>query len=136
MSELPQAYQRIKLKLQQKVAKYNFGLHTIGLSKDYIVEDELRHLSKYGAFDEIIIGNGWSNSGILKYIYDDLSGETGVPQLLVTKRKFKSINSGTESSYRGLEFENLLTRKNGPINIMEWSKEDTLLPTDTFNLND
>lgn len=79
--------------LKEKVSKHanylNTGFHSIGVSKDQVSIEELKHLSKHGTFNEVIIGKSWSNLGVLKYIYNDFQGPPQIPQIIITKRNFK-----------------------------------------------
>lgn len=115
--ELPIAYIEIKENLKQKALSEGLGFKTIGISKDFINTEGLVHLSKFDSFDDIMTGNGWSNMGILRYVYTDIPGKAATPQVLVTRRKFGTIVNDDITSYRGIEEEILITRKVGLQNI-------------------
>lgn len=128
---LPEALHEIRNRLSA-IAMYNgYTLHTIGIAKDYIPTAALSHLAKYGFFDDILIGNDWSNLGILKYTYF-IPGQAAVPQLVITERLFNTIKSGDEETYRGIKKEELILRKVGPDEIIAWAQNNAILPTDTF----
>jgi predicted metalloprotease with PDZ domain len=71
-----------------------------GVSLDWSVEDGIEHLKKFGAFDEIMVGRNWFNSGAVHYIWRDLPGTPATPQVLLFERHVepgpKGINFGTE----------------------------------------
>lgn len=109
-----------KLALQGKSKGY--GVKFIGVSTGSHYENELRHLSKFGSFDEIIIGNGWSNLGVLKYFYDDFRGLAATPQLIISLRRFDKIDGSTRVSNRGVIGERIIFRKLGAGEIEELGK--------------
>jgi hypothetical protein len=127
------AYKYISPNLEYDVNKQGFRFITVGISRDSNISNGLIHLSGFGKFDEVIVGNNWNNSGILKYVYGDIPGIAATPQFVVTLRKYKLIsqNNGL-NGYRGLEEEILLLRKVGVREIDSWvnTSEDHYLPDD------
>jgi len=111
---------------------YGYNLHSIGISKDYLPIDALEHLSKYGYFDEILIGNNWSNIGIIKYSLQ-ISRVVTVPQIVVTKRTFNTIETGNKTSYVGISEEKLITRKVGSSEIVRWAQNGSPLANDKLS---
>jgi len=132
---LPDSFIKIKEFLNNRADKYGYAFHTIGISKDEKIKDELMHLSKYGNMNEIIVGNDWSNTGILKYIYNDFPGPASIPQIIVAKRKFRAISNYSQTFYRAIEDEAVLMRKIGPDEIKEYAENKAPIPTDAFDLN-
>lgn len=55
---------------------------TVGISYDWIVEEGLEQLGRFGTFDEVIVGRGWLNTGIDVYVRQ-FGGTPSVPQLVV-----------------------------------------------------
>ncbi|SHE31330.1 hypothetical protein SAMN05443144_10131 [Fodinibius roseus] len=130
---LPSAIDIIKKNLKENASLYEYGFRTIGISKDYINTEGLVHLAKYGNFDEVMTGNGWSNTGILKYIYTDIPGKAAIPQILVTRRKFREIVNNNIAAYRGIEKEVLLIRKVGTRDIIKWANQNAFLPESSLD---
>lgn len=132
---LPESVIEIKSELFKMTQDYGYDFHTIGISKDHIIKEEIIHLTKFGYFQEILIGNDWSNSGILKYVYNDIPGPASIPQIIITKRKYRAISNFNKTAYRAVESENLLVRKIGPEEIKEFALQKVPLPTDSFDFN-
>ncbi len=132
VEELPPAFGEIKQILKKRAAEYGFGFKIIGIAKDDIITEGLVHLAKFGGFDEVMTGNGWSNAGILRYVYGELPGIDATPQILVTRRQFRSITNGDITYYQGLNNEILLIRKVGVDEIISWAKNNAYLPEGSF----
>ena len=130
--DLPPAFIQIQHTLEKKAKEHGYGFKTIGIAKEIQITDGLVHLAEYGSFDEVLVGNNWSNLGLIRYIYDEIPGKAATPQLLVTRRSFKAPASDNSTIYRGLENEILLMRKIGFREIIDWSKMGSILPTDSF----
>jgi hypothetical protein len=107
----------------------NFSVH--GISKDSFISNGIFHLKKFGPFDEISTGNGWNNSGILKYVYGDIPGKAATPQILVVKRTYNIVSFNNEKpNFAGIKNESQITRKIGLDEIYDWISNDVLLPFD------
>lgn len=119
--------------LSLKADSLDAGFMTVGVSVNWNVDEGYHHLKELSDFDEHIIGNNWQNSGALKYVFDDMPGTPGIPQLVLTKRTYdaKTDSLGKiKGLILGLESETLLTRKVG-VNIIEnWLNKG--LPIDGF----
>lgn len=135
VKELPLAFEKVKQVLKKQAVSYGYGFKIIGISRDHIITEGLAHLAKYGAFDEVMTGNSWSNTGLIKYMYNQIPGEASTPQILVTRRSFLNINNQERAVYRGLKNENLLVRKIGVQEIIKWADAGAPLPTDSFDFN-
>lgn len=129
--QLPSAIKKLKLKLDNYASENDLVFHSIGVSKEVNLTQELEYLSKFGSFSEISIGKNWSNNIILKYIWDDFGGRAVVPQIIVTKRDYQRITSATNGTfYRGIADEKILLTKYGPNSIINWLNLDAPLPID------
>jgi hypothetical protein len=72
-----------KLLREQNVGKVVF----IGVALDSSVQRGLRSLNAIAEFDEVIAGRGWSNTGLIRYVWNDLPGRAVVPQVVLTSRE-------------------------------------------------
>ena len=77
--ELPALLETVRELLLARSQKAGRSFATIGVSKDLDVEAGIRHLRKYGHFDEIMTGRGWLNIGLLKYVYEGFPGYSSNP---------------------------------------------------------
>lgn len=89
---------------------------TIGVSRDWSAQEGAKYLDKFGKFHEISSGGNWLNIGVIKYVYDELSGKGATPQLLLVQRQVK----GREAPTYSIENERLLLRKVGMREISQW----------------
>jgi hypothetical protein len=78
----------------------------------------------------VTTGKGWLNTGILKYIYGEIPGRAATPQLIVVLREYRMIAKKTNGnpSFRGINSEELITRKIGVEEITTWAKNNAYLP--------
>lgn len=65
------------------------GFATIGIARDRSAKAGIDHLSQFGTWDEVLSGRGWLNTGVIKYVYDDLPGEAATPQVIVLERSVR-----------------------------------------------
>lgn len=65
------------------------GFATIGIARDRSSRAGIDHLSQFGTWDEVLSGRGWLNTGVIKYVYDDLPGRAATPQVIVVERSVR-----------------------------------------------
>ncbi len=93
----------------RKISKdFNFGYKFVGISIDLNINKGIEYFKNYFILDEIIIGSGWSNTGILRYIYTDFPSEPAVPQLIISLKTYNTISFNNIETYRGLMSEKIL----------------------------
>lgn len=120
----------IKNKLSEKVDSLDAGFLTMGVVVGWDVNVGYEHLNYFGNFDEILIGNNWFGTGGLKYLFEDIPGRPGVPQIVVTKRIYDADESddGYVRNFRGIESEELLVRHIGVNRLEAWFSDGLPLP--------
>lgn len=123
IESLPISFNIIEDNLDIEVNSLGIQIHTIGISKGTNLLDELFHLANFSSFDEILIGNSWSNTGVLKYIYNDFQGPAITPQVVISFRKYRSISNNFEKYYRSIEYELVIERLIGNQEIDNFSIE-------------
>lgn len=114
--ELPAMVQGLKQALLARARQAGRGFSSIGIAQDALVSNGVEHLSRFGKFDEIVAGRGWANSGIQKYVYGDLPGPAGTPQVLVVERSLSY-----ETGHVVVGGERVLARMVGLTEIAEWA---------------
>jgi hypothetical protein len=84
---------------------------TIGISKDYNVNNGYKHLLEIGIFNEIMVGNSWYNTALSRYIFSDFPAMAATPQVvLLIRKKYPISTSILNEDYRGIEDEQVLRR--------------------------
>lgn len=105
-------------------------LATVGVAKDNIPERGIRHLRRFGRFDEVMTGRGWRNAGVLRYIYNDFPGPAVTPQVLVIARELARSGGQWE-----IADERVLVRKAGLLEIRRWVNGGSGIPQDASPLS-
>lgn len=112
---LPKLIEHIKLTLQANAEAEGKLFFAVGVARDRDSDRGLRHLRSFGAFDEVMSGGSWLNTGILKYVFEDLPGPAATPQLVVLERQVQ-VREGNYS----VTDERILARAVGLEEIDEW----------------
>tara|TARA_R110002126_G_scaffold288548_1_gene442393 strand:+ start:20240 stop:20848 length:609 start_codon:yes stop_codon:yes gene_type:complete len=120
--KLYDAIKDIKLNLKERYSGQQLGFSAIGVAADWIPKDGISHLEKFGPFNEIIVGNSWSNHGVIKYV-GEIGEEASTPQLFLILRTYsESISSVVKEEKRILT----LTGKD---KILQWYNEGAPMPS-------
>lgn len=73
--------------IARDAADHDLRIRTVGVATDPKVKSGTRFLMRlYPAFDEIVAGGGWLNSGTLLYMLREEVGPAAVPQVVVIHR--------------------------------------------------
>lgn len=115
---------RVALARQTSTTGRNLVLH--GVSLEPTVEDGIRHLSIFGAFDEVSLGGNWTNSAVVRYLGPDMSNHSRalIPQVVLLEREVQ--NDGSENLVVGVERE--IGRHVGAKDITSWVRSGAPLP--------
>jgi hypothetical protein len=102
---------KIDSELNILTKKNGIGYKRIGISTGWDINHEFSFLRNLLKFDEVSVGNGWSNLGSLRYIYNDFGNknnlgrsEAATPQIMIIKRDYNQFGS----TYRGLNSEEII----------------------------
>lgn len=117
LPEFPGLVRAMKTELQSKARRYGKAFGALGIARDRVAADGLKHLAKLGAFDEVLAGNGWANTGIQHFLYGDgeLAGPSATPQVVLLSRRL-----ARRAGHVSVEDERVLLRKTGFESIREW----------------
>lgn len=120
----------LKNELSKKADSLNIGYLTMGIAVAWDGENGYEHLSKFGKLDEILIGNNWFGTGGLKYLFEEIPGRPGVPQVLLTHRIYDATEAedGSISNLGGVVSEKELIRYIGSNRLEEWLEEGVRIP--------
>jgi hypothetical protein len=89
--ELPETLRTLSEKLHRRASETNIEYMEIGISSEQDIERGLSHLGFSGLeYDEIAIGNGFGNSVLQRYIWDETESfnDLGIPQVIILKRSY------------------------------------------------
>lgn len=101
--------------LRLDAAKQGLEFSTLGVALDYDVRAGLTLLTRIGTFDEVTAGHSWLNSGAIDYVWRDLAGEPGLPQVVLVRR---TVLRGAKAIAVGPD--RLLRRAIGAQAIVQW----------------
>lgn len=123
-SELPSMIKQLKRRAKKEAESSGRSFAAIGVAKDWVIEDGIDHLDKFGRFDEVMTGRNWLNVGALKYMWDNLPGAPATPQVVVVDRTVE----GADASGYGIRDEELVVRKVGTKEIRRWLEQGAPMP--------
>ena len=125
--DVPALIERTKLALRQEALSRDATFSAIGVSIDWNVDNGLRHLSKFGLFDEIMTGRKWLGQGGRQYFWESLpSTLRATPQVIVVAR---TVTTPTQLNPNySISNERVLVRKTGIVSITNWLEQGTPLP--------
>jgi hypothetical protein len=116
--ELIPAFKEIRAQVEASAKERKAQIFVIGIATDWYISTGLRFLGEYGPFDEVIVGQNWFNTGAVKYIWRDVPGPGGTPQIVVVERDVQ-VDGGNVT----VSDETLLARKLGLDEIIQWSRQ-------------
>ena len=120
--ELPGVVEEIKRGVYSWAKKEELDFVAIGIARDISVRAGLRHLEKFGLFDEVVAGRSWANGGFQEYVYGEMSGPGVTPQVVVVLRRMDYKNTGQVVT----EWRRVLVRLVGLGEIIEWQRGSDL----------
>jgi hypothetical protein len=101
-------------------AEYRFA--TLGVSQSSSAELGIRHLRRFGQFDEVAAGRGWVNTSLQKYVYTEFPGVAATPQIVVLRRNVQQSESELT-----IAAEEVIGRYVGVHEIRRWVEAGTPL---------
>lgn len=125
LPELPGLVRAMKSDFDSRVLKRGKSFVTLGIARDRLAADGLEHLAKFGAFDEVMAGSSWANTGIQHFVYGDreIAGPAATPQVVLLSRRLAD-----PSGHLSIEDERVLLRKTGFEAIREWAANGLPVP--------
>lgn len=106
--------------VKNKAQELGLGFSAIGIAPEWNVNLGIAHLENVSNFNEIIVGNNWGNSAIVKNVRE-FNIEPSTPQILITFKKYN-----TKSLYL-VENEILIQSIVGKDKIINWVNSDDLM---------
>lgn len=125
---LPRLVATAKGLVAARARRLGWSFRAIGIAADWDEQAGLRHLQRFGRFDEIAAGGNWGNSLLQRY-YDRLVvAPAGVPQLIVIRRHNEEPDFSTGHFANESQLERLVTRADGLREIQRWVRAGGPLP--------
>jgi hypothetical protein len=97
---LPQAIHHIRRSLPVLAGRDGRRAVLVGVALDHTAKEGLKFLSRFGEFDEIMVGGSWLNSGAVQFLIRDQPGPLAMPQLVLVER---DITTGNQSLQVGTD---------------------------------
>ena len=121
---LPGLVEELKDELLRRSLDLNIGFSVVGVGVDWLPTDGWKHLGKYGAFDELIVGRKWDSMGARQFVEEGIVGTLATPQVLVYERR-KRVGGDMDTNAG----ENvMLARKLGIDQVRNWVDRGAPIP--------
>jgi hypothetical protein len=124
---LPGAVEQLKLRLAERARSGGRSFTTLGIARDWDTQAGIRHLGRFGRWDEVIAGRNWVNTGLLRYMWEDLPGSAETPQVVIVDRRLVSRRS-PEAADGLVRDERVVARKIGDVEIERWLAQGAPIP--------
>ena len=115
LPEVSTAIRTAKGLVAQQADERGVGFAAIGVAKNVSAMEGIRHLAQHGRFDEVMAGRGWYNTGVIQFIYGDIAGLAGTPQLVVLEQEV-ALRGGKRTVMNRRELDRVV----GADQIVEW----------------
>ena len=93
-SGMTTAVREMKMALAKQAAASGRQFVSRGVSLDPTVEGGLQHLALLGQFDEISVGDNWTNSVVVRYLGPNFGdSRAAIPQVVLLEREVQQENS-------------------------------------------
>jgi hypothetical protein len=113
---LKDAVARIHQVLRTDAKRDGKSFVSVGVALDHEPWQGIEFLKNFGAFDEVLAGGSWLNTGAIAYLVRDLPGRRAVPQLVFIERDVE-LENGTISTVN----DRLAGRKTGADAIIRFA---------------
>lgn len=110
--------------MPQRAEDANAGFSAVGVGVDWLPQDGWRHLAKYGAFDEVVVGRNWSGFGARQFVKEEVAGVAATPQIMLLERRKRGGAESGDDSWENV----LLARKLGVTGIRNWLDRGAPVP--------
>jgi len=110
-----ESVRRAERLVEKQVRAQSSAFSSLGISAGPSVEKGIEYLNRFGSFNEVAIGHGQLNSGMMKYIWEELPGEASFPQIVVVERNLVDLNPGFS-----FDQERVLVRVVGVPAVEKW----------------
>jgi hypothetical protein len=88
-TELLTTLLRIRDTLRAAATRRGIPFAAIGIALDHDPKIGLRWIDEVGGFDEVLVGMGWLNTGVIEYVWRIPGGAGSTPQVIVGVRSIR-----------------------------------------------
>jgi hypothetical protein len=124
--ELPPAVEKLKLGLAATASDEGWTFKATGVSVDWRPADGIRHLDRFGYFDEIAAGYGWGGDATMANVWDSDLAARSTPQVIVYARALVVPDSAAPDQFIAFGKTELLALS-GAQSILEASGDRLVL---------
>ncbi len=125
---MPGLVERVKVELHAKAAARGWAFEAVGIALDWDVEQGLKHLRKFGEFDEVSAGRNWDNSLALRYFGAHVTEPPSTPQVIAIHRIVTPANFRDGPFVLETTGEEVLFRVAGGVELKRWVRNGIPVP--------
>lgn len=122
------AVKALKRALAAHAQAEGMSFKAVGVALDWNPEVGVKHLRKFGLFDEISAGYNWGNSLAINDAWSVNNGRPRTPTVVAYRRRFTVPKPGGAMVYRE-EGRQVLGVASGRREIVRWAESEEVLPT-------
>jgi hypothetical protein len=115
------AIEGAKITMKDFADENSYSFRVIGISTDNDPYIGFNYFKKFGYFDELILGGGWSNIGMMSML-GEMGAETSTPQIITLIREYHPTNRTLVSN------ERVILTLRGMNIIKDWADNGYLMP--------
>ncbi len=108
--------------LSREALRLEIDFGALGVARDYDLQSGIEHLEAFGVFDELLVGNGQYNTGVLRWVYQKVPGNASTPQIVLILREVSHFPSV------GVHNPTVLARIVGVEELLEWTNRGCPIP--------
>jgi hypothetical protein len=92
--EMPRLVEEVKQSLKEASTLNAHEFRAVAVGVDPTPEASWSLIQTMGRFDEVILGGGWLNHGMLSYVWEGHAGPPDVPQIVLVRRGLRRMSDG------------------------------------------
>ncbi len=109
-ASLHEALQQFSRRVAERAEAQGLAFRSVGVTTDWDINEGWKHLRTVMAFDEVVVGMNWINTGLIRYLWEDLPGPPATPQVLLTRRTIVSPPSADSVAGYHIANERVIAR--------------------------
>jgi hypothetical protein len=87
--QVKEAVRKMKSLVAAQAAARGMTFRALGVAQDWDLKAGATFLEPLGAFDQVAIGDNWTNIGVEQYVLRDPVAEMAMPQIVILERTIK-----------------------------------------------
>lgn len=126
--ELPEIVERLKVAMERQASRRGWSFESVGVGVDWIPEDGLDHLRKFGRFDEVSSGYGWGNHTAMTYFNGQPVPLASTPEVVVVRRNLRRPSLVEGVANYAVAHGQVVVVKSGLTELQRWAEAGAPLP--------